>query len=111
MQYPQMKLSIVQQNGLAVLRGRRAGDSQAPCSENGAMQAADCRNYQKTEQLNRSLNPCACCEVTGRPSRQRPAGDDFVDFLHDPDGIVEGDNDLLVVVDVVGGESSALAVF
>ena len=44
----------------------------------------------------------------------RPAAlqvDDFVDFLHEADGFVEGDDDAVVVGEVVGGEGPALAVF
>ena len=44
------------------------------------------------------------------PLGQGPAGDDFVDFLHDADGFGDGDDDFLVVVDVVGGEFPAFAV-
>lgn len=36
--------------------------------------------------------------------------DDFVNFFHQSDGLVQGDDDLLVVGDVFGGEGAAFAV-
>ena len=44
------------------------------------------------------------------PRASRRAIDHLVDFAHDPDGFVQGDDDLLVVGDVVGRERATLAV-
>ena len=41
---------------------------------------------------------------------QGPAGDDGVDLGHDADGFGEGDDDFLVMINVVGGEFAAFAI-
>ena len=45
-----------------------------------------------------------------QPSGQGPAGDEGVDFAHEADGFGDGDDDFLVVVNVVGGEEAAFAI-
>ena len=42
--------------------------------------------------------------------RKRPAGDDVVNFAHEADGFGEGDDDFLVMVNVIGGELAAFVV-
>ena len=43
--------------------------------------------------------------------RNRPGGDEVIDFGHEADGLVQSDDDLLVVLDIVVRQLSAFAVF
>jgi hypothetical protein len=54
------------------------------------------------------FRPCEGSAV--QALRQRPPRNDFVDFAHQADGFGEGDDDLLVVVNVVGREFAAFAI-
>lgn len=43
--------------------------------------------------------------------RNRPGGDEVIDSRHETDGLAQGDDDLLVVLDIVVRQLPAFAIF